>query len=69
LSDGDVDGFGAFFQVVERHAISLALAVYGSEWLGGVTGKVTAGVDPRSVPHESQAKIRAGTWATAQQFQ
>ena len=27
LSDGDVDGFGAFLQVVERHAVSLALAV------------------------------------------
>ena len=24
LADGDVDGFGAFLQVVERHAISLA---------------------------------------------
>ena len=28
LADGDVDGFGAFLQVVERHAVSLALAVY-----------------------------------------
>ena len=24
LADGNVDGFGAFFQVVERHAVSLA---------------------------------------------
>ena len=24
LADGDVDGFGAFLQVVERHAVSLA---------------------------------------------
>ena len=28
-----------------------------SSWREGVTGEVTAGVDPRSVPHESQAKM------------
>ena len=27
LADGDVDSFGAFFHVFERHAVSLALAV------------------------------------------
>src|SRR5687768_2699359 len=32
----------------------------------GVTEEVTAGVDPRSVPHESQAKIRAAEGRSTQ---
>src|SRR3954463_10219151 len=35
-------------------------------WPERVTGKVTAGLDPRNVPRESQAKIRADQRASTQ---
>src|SRR5687767_6226569 len=38
-------------------------------WPNGGTGEVTAGVDPRSVPDESQAKIRAVRRSLDQQHQ
>ena len=54
LADSDVERLVAFFLIVEWHADSL-----GGMVAEGVTEEVTAGVDPRSVPHESQAKICA----------
>jgi len=62
LADRDIDGAGAFLQIVECHVASSFFR--GSRrW---VTVAVTAETDPRNVPRESQAKIREATAIRAQ---